>query len=1123
MKFGILGPLLIQAEGRDVRLGGPRQAKILAALLLDANLVVPLPRLVAVMWDDGGPATAVRQVQDAVSGLRRRLGLADAGRGIITTHGQGYRINVPGDAFDLLVFEDHVARAQRSSASGEHPDAASSLRSALRCWRGPAFADLTGDALTDSAALLAERRLSAQRQLMSVELVLHRHHEIVADLAALVLEHPLDESFARLYMLALHRCGRRADALAAFHTLRSHLVDELGIEPGNEVHGLFQQILRDDDELTVASESVDRRAAQAGRSRSERPAPSTGPMQLPADTRLFTGRSAELEQLLALGRQAAAEREGYGAVLVSVIDGMPGLGKTALAVHAAHRLGDQFPDGRLFIDLHGHTPGASPLTAAEALGALLRSLGVSQDLIPADVDERASLYRTRLAGSRVLIVLDNAAGTAQIRPLIPGHQGCLVLVTARNRLSGLDEAHPLALDALPEPEAVALFREVAGPGRIDAADPADPADPACRAIAEIVGLCGHIPLAIRITAARLRHRRTLTLDSVLTQLRDEHARLGYLADDDRSITAAFETSYGSLASAEQHAFRLLGSIPGPDFDVHATARLLDTAHRDAERVLEALLDHNLLIQHTEGRYRFHDMVRLYARSLAGDEPAEGRAALDRLLAYYQHTVTAADRHLAEFTRPAPLPTSAVNAANATPVAALGFSNSADALAWMRAERANLLAAVRYAAGHEPSARAVALSSGLASFLIDDGPLDLAVELQQAAAGLAEAGGDPVAWANALIDLGRSRRLHGKEQNGVAQFEQALSIFRELGNGLGEAESLHELATTRYMANDFPSSRELAQQALELFRRQSDRLGEANAIVLLGRIGFMTEGYRAALERFENALRIYQELGHRHGEAAVLNRIADVHIVEGPATAALEPLGQALTLHRELGQLRSEANLLWQLGRMWVKEGDYAKAAEPTRLALDLYRRLGNRRSEALAMHLSGYISFSLEDYPRATEAFEQAGAIMAEIGSKGGAAMTSEFLGRVAAATGDPRRGIALLREAEAVYRELDSVRKVAYTLGLQVPMFIELGDHATAEQLLLECLRIFRQVNSPAGEASTLNSLGELQVRTGRAAEASASYRQALEKAREGADPDEEKRALSGIEHDSSRPGAEP
>ncbi|MBC3844052.1 hypothetical protein GXW82_39225 [Streptacidiphilus sp. 4-A2] len=406
-------------------------------------------------------------------------------------------------------------------------------------------------------------------------------------------------------------------------------------------------------------------SGEAKPARAARPSPR---YQLPADTRSFTGRGQEIEHLLALARDEP-DAAGGGTVVISAIDGMGGVGKSALAVHAAHLLREQYPDGQLFVDLHGHTKGMEPLTADSALNRLLSSLGVPPQLIPRDLGERAAFYRDRLADTRTLIVLDNAQSAAQVRPLLPGTAGCLVLVTSRKRLAGLDDAYSVALGTLPVAEAVALLRKVATPERVAADHPA---------LDELAALCGCLPLAIRIVAARLRHHPSLRVEDVIDQLRDEGARFEHLADEDRSLTAVFDLSYSALPAAEQDLFRDLGRVPGADFDTGAVARLIDADRRTADRLLTTLVDHNLLIQHAPDRYRLHDLVRLFARALGEEDPAaEAESAVERLLDHYQHIGQEADHRLARSRRPG-------RPGAATPPAPAQRFDRVSALAWLHA-------------------------------------------------------------------------------------------------------------------------------------------------------------------------------------------------------------------------------------------------------------------------------------------------------------------------------------------------------------------------------------------------------------------------------------------------------
>ncbi|MBC3840396.1 hypothetical protein GXW82_09715 [Streptacidiphilus sp. 4-A2] len=654
--------------------------------------------------------SAAPGLRNHVSRLRRSLGPGAAAR--VRTLAPGYLVEVGEGELDEQEFRQGCLLGRKALQDGDFASASRILASALGLWRGEPLADLPHS--TDAAVQLRrlqETRLLALEGRFEADLRLSRHRDLLPELRALAGAHPLREALHGQLMLALYRVGRPTEALEVFRALRRALVQEFGVEPSPSVQELHRRML-DGDATLAAPAPLDAAPAPepsagtgttgtTGTTRAEgagsRATPGSPRHQLPADTVAFTGRSRELDELLGLARQAPQDGEP-GTVVISAIDGMGGIGKSTLAIHAAHRIRARFPDGQLFIDLHGHTPGSAPLGVGEALDWFLRSLGVPPQLIPQDLDERAAFYRDRLADTRTLIILDNAASTAQVRQLLPATPGCLVLVTSRRRLTGLDDAHTIALDVLSGAEAVALLHAVAGPGRIPPDHPG---------VLELVGLCGHMPLAIRITAAQLRRRPSLRVADVVRRLRDERDRLDHLQDEDLDLAAVFESSYLALPAAEQQLFRHLGQAPGPDIDACAAANLIGADHRTAERLLESLLDHNLLTQHALGRYRFHDLVRLYARTAGSTGHVAGSAAaLERLLDYYQHTARTADLLLARVTRPGPAPAGAQAGAGAGPAPAVRprLSDRAQALAWMRTERHNLLAATAHAA-----ARAAALA------------------------------------------------------------------------------------------------------------------------------------------------------------------------------------------------------------------------------------------------------------------------------------------------------------------------------------------------------------------------------------------------------------------------------
>ena len=520
-----------------------------------------------------------------------------------------------------------------------------------------------------------------------------------------------------------------------------------------------------------------------------RPPGSVTTRTLPRDIASFTGRGSELRHLV-----DAAERLGDVAG-ICVIEGMAGVGKTALAVRLGHHVANRFPDGQLFLDLRGYTPGFDPLSAGDALSYLLRSLGVTSELVPHDTEERAAFFRSRLAGTRTLIILDNAASAAQVRPLLPGTAGCLVIVTSRRSFWGLDDAYTVGLDVLSRSEAIELFRRIAGPDRVAADDPA---------LAAIVALCGHLPLAVRIIAARLAHRRALRVEDLVEQLRKEHNRLEYVQDEDRNMTAVFAMSYSNLPGREQDMFRHLGLIPGPDFDAFAAANLTGTDLHETKRLLDSLVDHNLLNEHVAGRYRFHDLVRAYARTL-GSMPVTGSGlpagdteALDRLMDYYAYTAQSADRRIERRMPRA----DEVGVVPSPPLAAPHLDTSERAQAWISTELANLDAATRYAAGHRRPGHAIALSAALAQYLRVHGPWAQALALHEVALDAARGTGDRGGQAAALADLGSMQRTTGAIGQAEESLSQALDLYDELGDHHGQARTFAELGVVRRLTGNY---------------------------------------------------------------------------------------------------------------------------------------------------------------------------------------------------------------------------------------------------------------------------------------------------------------------------------
>jgi len=1085
IRYGLLGEVTLDQQGTPQRVPGALPRTVLAMLLLNANRTVAVPAIADVLWGERLPASAKASLYNVVLRLRRLLGPEGALR--LRSVTAGYLLEVADGELDLQVFTSLCGRGREAQTAREWTAARRALAAALELWRCEPLADVERPALEQAERQhLHELRLQALQGRIEADLHLGLHASVVAELRALTRRHPLTEAFHAQLVLALYRSGRPGDALNAYQDARTVLLEELGADPGPELRRLHQHVLRHDPVLDLR---LDSSAGPLPAVRTADPVPLTVPdpvpvpvtatmfesrYQLPVDTRAFTGRSEELDRLLAHAAEGAGGSGGGGAVVISAIDGMAGVGKTGLAVHAAHRLRAGYPDGQLFVDLHGHAPGLDPLTPADALEQLLHALGVAPELVPKNLDERAAHYRHRLAGSRVLIVLDDAAGTAQVRPLLPGTPGCLVLVTSRRRLTGLDDAYSVALDVLPAADAAALLHKVAGPDRIPADHPS---------IGELLALCGSLPLAVRITAARLRHHRTLSLPDLVERLRDESARLSQLQDEDRNLTSVFESSYRSLPPAEQRLFRLLGSVPGPDIDVRAAARLAGAPESAAEDLLESLLGHNLITQRTPGRYRFHDLVRLYARTLpeAFPEPlpeasaeaeadggGERAAALDRLLDYYQQAAVAADQRLARQSRPGRLPAAAPTAAG------LRLSDRPQALAWMRTERENLLAALSHAAARRQPARVLALTAALAAFLHEEGPWEQAAVLFRTALSTARARGDQLSEAGALWDLGKVRHTTGDLSVAAGFQSEALAIYRSLGDPLGEANALHDLARTRHVTGDFSLAADLQRQALEIYQRLGNRGGAAGSLYSLCRERIVAGDYPAGADLLERALAIYRDLGDRLGEANSLWGLGRVRLVTGDYPAAADLHERALRIYQDLGHQRNRAYALMGLGRVRLATGCHAAAADLLRRALKIHQDVGDRLGEVNALHEMGRLRLATGDHAAAADLLGRALTGYRDVGDRQGEVDVLNSLGALGRAASGARAALPLYEQALVLARRIDSPLDEARALEGAADCLDRTGDPGAALPLLREAVTLYRSIGAAEARAAEdrLNAL---------------------------------------------------
>ena len=1040
VRFQLLGPVEVRAGNRLLDVGAARQRCVLVALVLDANRVVEVDDLVERVWGGSrSPERPRRAVQTYISLLRTAL--ADVGRVSIVRRPDSYLIELDERCVDVHEFRRLAARGQDRGGVGSRDDgAAERWERALGLWRGEAFGPMDTPWLAAVRMRLNQERQAVERDLTDLQLRQGRHGMLLARLSAWARADPLDERLAGQLMLALFRSGRQADALGHYQGVRELLAAELGTDPSRELQELHRRILTDDPALAADSTTETGTSFESPTASGSTPTPV--PRQLPGAPRWFTGRRAELDMLLGHSAHLPSAAGAGGVVVVSAIDGMAGVGKTALMVHAAHRLAERFTGGQLFVDLRGHTQGQRPRSAAEALELLLRALAVPPRQIPQDMDERAALYRQRLVGTRTLIVLDNASDEAQIRPLLPGDAGCLVLVSSRRRLKGLDDACTLSLDVLPHADAVALLRSVAN--REHEADPL---------LAEIADLCGRLPLALRIAAALLRHRRAWSAEHLAALLRDQQRRLGMLCDGDRDLTAVFDLSYQHLGAAQQRLFRHLGLLPGSDVDAYAAAALTGTDPAAATGLLEVLVDHNLLTQHVTGRYSMHDLLRLYARTLADRDPAHSRASgLERLLDYYQHTAIRADDLVTRF------PWSVVPTGPA-PAHQTDLPDAVAAWTWLRTERPNLVAALSQAGTLARPERIIALAAGLATLLRTDGTWSEAIGLHAAAVANARDIGDRSHQARALINLGEVRGATGDYPGAERDLREALILFRDLGDRRGQAQALTLLGHRQGLAGDYPGARRDLHEAARLYRSLDDRRGQSQVLTMLGQERRSAGDYPGAARDLQEALGLCRDLADRRGQAYCLVELAHVWQATGDYPRTAGDLHEALDRCGDLDDSRLRANALTLLGQVRWMTGDYPGAARDLRESLELYERLGDRLGQANVRVLRARVRGAAGDHQGAVPGLREAVDVFRRIGARGNETWALNHYAAEVAATGDHGRALALYGDALVLARETHQPDEEARALEGLGGCHLNNGDTETGVVHLKQSLDAFQRM----------------------------------------------------------------
>jgi tetratricopeptide (TPR) repeat protein len=772
------------------------------------------------------------------------------------------------------------------------------------------------------------------------------------------------------------------------------------------------------------------------------------PAHLPPDLASFTGRGSDLDSIIAAGTRQPGDRRTRSAVCA--IDGMAGVGKTTLAVHAAHHLLPHFTDGQLVFDLHGFTEGVDPVDPGDALARLLRALGVPSQQIPHELQDRSALYRSMLYGRRMLILLDNAMDERQVAPLIPGDPGCFVLVTGRRRLTGLDDARSVSLDVLSPTDAAVLFGRAAGDQRA-AREPA--------AVTEVVGLCGRLPLAIRIAAARLRARPTWTVAHLAERLRDRQHRLTELEAGQRSVAAALHVSYQHLTCGQKRMFRLLGLYPGLDVDARAAAALADLPLHDADQLLETLVDMHLLRPDTGQRYRLHDLIRQHARTLAeAEEPAHGRReAIGRLLDYWTYVGNVA-RDLAKSD-----PDHRTIRVTRVPQHVPRLSTAMDGTRWLTTERRNLLAGIRYAARHGLHPSTWYLARALRSLFFMRGYLDDWMATEELAIEAGRHLDDPPVMAETLESLSMIHWTIGNNAKTLEYLEQALAMLRQLADRRGEVGIL---VTIGMVLIRMGHAREALVRQLEALRLSIDtghQIAEARARNMLALIYWRLGDYRAALHHAHQALAFYTGSGSRTGQADALNIAGIVHARLGQHEAAIEHAEQAVLRYGETGYYRGHSYGLNLMGAVHSELGRHGEALDHLRRAEAFARNVGDRRTEAHSLNLIGAAYRGLGDHATAIEHHQQA---LARCREAGDLALECEIMnetGETRLALDDAEQALDLYQQALKMADEVgDPYEQARAHQGIGVALEL-LGNRTAATEHVDRALRGYTELGVPA------------------------------------------------------------
>lgn len=1028
VELRILGPVELRADGRGRPIGSPRLRGVLACLALNVGQPVSIDVLIDRLWTGDQPERST--IHTYIARLRTALRcVADEVR--IDRRDHGYVLQTDPDLIDYHRFSRLRVQASALADSGQLDQAAVLMREAAELWTGRALENLRGDWAERTRRHLEEERLAANIARIKLELRLGHTAGLVSELTRLVDEMPLHEELIELLMRALHGCGQSARALEEYRRARRRFVDEVGTEPGRGLRELQRRILAGDSD------------EPAGEGDGAPPPPPRRPNNLQRTPADFVGRQAEIEGLV-----AAFEDPAPGTPGVVSINGMPGVGKSTLANRLAHRLTASYPDAQLHLDL-GAYGAHDPLDPPAALARLLHQLGVPKNEMPATLDDRADLWRTHLADRRALLLLDDATGHDQVRHLLPGSSPSLVIITSRRRLTGLDGARPLSLAPLPEEDGASLLRAIVAPDQVDDED----------AVQRVVHRCGGLPLAIRLAATRLRARSTRTVRDLAAQLDNTADLLGEFQDDDRSVRITFELSYRGLRPPQQQAFRRLSLHPGDEFTVHAAAAVLGEPIEATVRLIDRLLDDHLLEEHSRGRYRFHDLLRGYARERteAEDDAAARTACRDRLGEYFLATAERADDLLRPHHRrerigvrpivqsPPPMP------------------DAEEARRRMEMEISGIVAYAQYEYLRLPE-----LAHAAASYLETTARWNEAIDIHWRAIKGWRAAEDPVGEAAAMVDLAFVELRCGRREEAEDLAREALATYRVAGHMHGEADALDRLGLMSWHRADYVQALEHFSGSAKLRQTIGDEKGEADALAHSGLALFNLGRYDTSILMFERALATYRRIDDTRGQVETLNNLGEVQLRLGRPDDAFHNYMQSMNLNDVMESPQSKAIYLGNFGRCHLTRGEFDRALACQREALSIHRTIGDRFGMADVLDNIGLVYQATIRENEALAHHQDALRIAREISEPVLECRTLRHMGAIHTKTGKCRLSLPQLESALKLARRIGD----PYELGLTLT---ELGNSLLRTSRSTEARACFSEAARILGPLGVTESEGPL------------------------------------------------